>query len=266
MMFDCFDNRVTLSGTLMTQTALRIGAGRATGVTGTDLPVVRDALGKPYIPGSSFKGALRACVESLVRSVNPSRKAACNPVSSKKKDWCLESVEGLTDDEVIIDKTCLVCRVFGSPWLASKISIRDLQIDEEIWFEQFEVRNGVAIDRDTETAADGKLYDFEVVPAGARFGCEIVIENASPWELGLVMLGLRPFERGEASLGGARSRGLGVVKIDWKSRTQINDLLDYLAGDAEEGTPINDKVKDWIRKAKDEIIKSRAEKEGAQDA
>ena len=50
-MFDSFDNRVSLVGTLTALTALRIGAGRATGVTGTDLPVVRDAFGKPYIPG-----------------------------------------------------------------------------------------------------------------------------------------------------------------------------------------------------------------------
>ncbi|MCS6862323.1 MAG: RAMP superfamily CRISPR-associated protein, partial [Abditibacteriales bacterium] len=100
-MFDRFQNRVTLKGTLTAQTALRIGAGRATGVTGTDLPVVRDATGKPYIPGSSFKGALRAYVESLVRSVNPSRKAACNPVSrDRQNDWCLSSAEGRSDEEV----------------------------------------------------------------------------------------------------------------------------------------------------------------------
>jgi len=263
MMFDRFDNRVTLRGTLVTQTALRIGAGRATSVTGTDLPVVRDTLGKPYIPGSSFKGALRAYVESLVRSVNPSRKAACNPV--KKEEWCLESVESMTDDKVVTG-TCLVCNVFGSPWLASKVSIRDLQVGEEIWFGQFEVRNGVAIDRDTETAADKKLYDFEVVPAGTRFDCEIVIENASDWELGLVMLGLRPFERGEAALGGGRSRGLGVVKIDWQSRTQINDLLDYIAGDAGAAHLEPETIKGWIDSAKDRIRESCAEGENAPNA
>lgn len=265
-MFDRFDNRVILNGTLVTQTALRIGAGRATRITGTDLPVVRTTLGTPYIPGSSFKGALRAYVESLVRSVNSSREVVCNPVGDKK-DWCLESAEGMTDDEVIA-KTCLVCSVFGSPWLASKINIRDLQVDEEIWFGQFEVRNGVAIDRETETAADKKLYDFEVVPAGTRFGCSFVIENASDWELGLVMLGLLPFERGEAALGGARSRGLGIVKIDWQTQTriQINDLLDYLAEDTKE-TPITEEtIKGWIKEAKIRIKKSRGKLEDAPDA
>lgn len=263
-MFDRFYNRVMLSGALVTQTALRIGAGRATSVTGTDLPVVRDTLGNPYIPGSSFKGALRAYVESLVRSINPSRKAVCNPVGDKK-DWCLESAEGMADEEVLA-KTCLVCSAFGSPWLASKINIRDLQVGEEVWFGQFEVRNGVAINRETETAADKKLYNFEVIPAGTRFDCKLVIENASDWELGLVMLGLLPFERGEAALGGARSRGLGVVKIDWESRVQITDLLDYLVGDAGETSIQEETIKDWVKAAKQRIRESRSQMEEAPNA
>lgn len=246
-MFDKFDNRVKLVGTLTAQTALRIGTGRATGVTGTDLPVVRDTVGRPYIPGSSFKGALRASVESLVRSLSSSRQAACNPL--REEDRCVKKrPEKMSDEEFevqIEEETCLVCRVFGSSWLASKVSIRDLLVDS--WVEHYEVRNGVAIDRDTGTAADKHLYDFEVVPAGTRFSCEIVVENAEGWELGLLMVGLRPFEEGEATLGGARSRGLGAVRIDWGRREQIEGgggLLAYLAGEKPSG--IDDKVGGWV--------------------
>jgi len=251
-MFHSFDNRVNLSGTLTTLTALRIGAGRATSVTGTDLPVVRDSLGKPYIPGSSFKGVLRSAIESLVRSVSESAKAACDPVNRDK--WCLGSAEGLSDADVE-QQTCLVCRLFGSPWLASRISIRDLLVDDEFWFGQYEVRNGVAIDRDTGTAADKKLYDFEVVPAGTQFKCEIVVENAPDWGLGLLAIGLRPFELGEASLGGARSRGLGVVKIDWNSRTRIGkaDLLGYLAGDSAPTDLTDEILKGWVRSCRSKL-------------
>ncbi|OGS03122.1 MAG: CRISPR-associated RAMP protein [Elusimicrobia bacterium RIFCSPLOWO2_12_FULL_59_9] len=289
-MFDRFESRVTLTGRLTAQTALRIGAGRATRVMGTDLPVVRDAVGKPYIPGSSFKGVLRASVEAIVRSVVPHRKGACLPVNegeqcilrgapgtnearAKNQTWTypqagvpphekvgirdlqadLPGELGKRDQELarrVQDESCLVCRVFGSAWLASKISIRDLLVDEDMWFGQFEVRNGVAIDRDTETASTGLLYDFEVTPAGTRFGCEIVVENAEDWELGLLMVGLRPFEQGEAALGGARSRGLGVVKIDWNSRTRVDKahLLDWATDGAPATTITNDDVKNWIKK------------------
>lgn len=247
-MFDRFDNRVRFAGTLTALTALRIGAGRATGVRGTDLPVVRDAFGKPYIPGSSFKGALRASVESLVRSVSDSRRAACNPLSPD--DWCVRKPEGADGErfqQSVAEETCLVCRVFGSPWVASKVSVRDLLTSEGRWVDQFEVRNGVAIDRDAGTAAEGLLYDFEVVPAGTSFSCEIVVENADGWELGLLALALRPFERGEASLGGARSRGLGLVKLEWRERTQVEGgegLLDYLGG--KQPPPADDKIGGWV--------------------
>jgi len=267
-MFDCFQSRVTFKGTLTAQTAFRIGAGKATGVTGTDLPVVRDAMGKPYIPGSSFKGALRAYVESAMRALPGGN--ACDPLdggcisAQQMQEWQRRrrlpqrDPNHLSDEQLaeqVYNESCDVCRVFGSPWLASKVSIRDLLVEESLWFGQFEIRNGVALDRDTETASTGLLYDFEVVPAGTQFKCEIVVENADDWELGLLLVGLRPFERGEAALGGARSRGLGVVKIDWDSRTRVdaNNLLDYLAGDTTATAITDEDVKGWLKVFRDRL-------------
>jgi len=57
------------SGQLGFSTGLRIGATRATDVAGADLSILRDTLGRPYIPGSSFKGALRSYVESVLRTL-----------------------------------------------------------------------------------------------------------------------------------------------------------------------------------------------------
>jgi CRISPR-associated RAMP protein (TIGR02581 family) len=232
-MFDTFTNRYLFSGTLTACTALRIGGGRSTGITGTDLPVVRDAIGKPFIPGSSLKGVLRSTIESIVRGVNGK---ACNPLSND--DRCVPDAEDFSDDE-IESKSCLVCQVFGSVNIASKVKVRDLHVRESLWFGQFEVRNGVAIDRDTETAADQKLYDFEVVPVGTQFDCELVIENANDWQMGLLESGLRFFEMGEAEIGGGRSRGLGRVQIEWNIRNSIDagTLLDYL--DGKDGAAVN---------------------------
>ncbi|MDQ3918624.1 MAG: CRISPR-associated RAMP protein Csx7 [Acidobacteriota bacterium] len=251
--FDSFDNRVNLVGTLTALTALRVGAGRATKVTGTDLPVVRDTFGRPYLPGSSFKGALRASVESLVRSVSRLPRAVCDPLNG----GCVTPREDGETEEAfqrrVEEQTCFVCRVFGSPWLASKVSVRDLPV-EGVWVDQYEVRNGVGIDRDTGTAAGGLLYDFEVVPAGTAFSCKIAVENADDWELGLLMLGLRPFELGEAMLGGARSRGLGAVELKWHERTQVaggEGLLNYLAGEAP--SVIDGKVTDWMRSFREKL-------------
>lgn len=249
-MFDRFTSRMELRGWLMAETAFRIGAGRSSEVLGTDLPVVRDVQDKPYIPGSSFKGVLRSRLESLVRAVKDDRRLACRPTENTA--WCITDAEmgaqkdalaeqvrqrGLREQERdllltewIEQRSCLLCLTFGSPWLASKVFVRDLLVDERVWFGQFQVRDGVAIDRDTETADDGKLYDYEVVPSGSHFQCRLVVENAAAWQWGLVLLGLRAFETGSIALGGSKSRGLGWMKLVLEERKLFS--LDGTEGDA----------------------------------
>ena len=222
-MFDTFKNRLELTGTLTTVTALRISAGRSTEPIGSDLPVIKDALGRPLIPGASFKGALRSRLESFLRGiVGSDRKLVANP--AVEEEWSITSQEmkklkdeNTTDNaltDAILEHTDLISHLFGSPWIASKFQVRDLTVLPEYWFGQYQERDGVAIDRDTETAADGKLYDFQVVPAGTPFEFKAVVENAEEWELGLLMIGLHQFETEQIPLGGGRSRGLGVVKLE----------------------------------------------------
>lgn len=242
-MFDTFKNRLEITGILTTITALRISSGRSTEPIGSDLPVIKDAFGRPLIPGSSFKGALRSRLESFLRGiVGNNRKLVANPAI--EEEWSLTSremkviKERFTDDlaltEEILRHTDFVSRLFGSPWVASKFQVRDLTVLQEYWFGQYQERDGVSIDRDTETAAEGKLYDFQVVPAGTQFEFKAIVENAEPWELGLLMVGLHQFETEQIPLGGGRSRGLGVVKLDIDAMNWIDvnnnpeKLLNYL--------------------------------------
>src|SRR5438270_2046151 len=58
-------NRYKFTGRLVMQTALHIGGGKVT-LSHSDSPVVLTPENIPFIPGSSFKGALRSTVEKLV--------------------------------------------------------------------------------------------------------------------------------------------------------------------------------------------------------
>ncbi|MCG3158198.1 MAG: hypothetical protein DKINENOH_04839 [bacterium] len=58
-------SRHRVSGKLVLDTALHLGGGRNP-AKGTDSPIVRDGFGRPFIPGSSIKGAVRAAVERIV--------------------------------------------------------------------------------------------------------------------------------------------------------------------------------------------------------
>jgi CRISPR-associated RAMP protein (TIGR02581 family) len=272
-MFDTFKNRLELTGTLTTVTALRISAGRSTEPIGSDLPVIKDALGRPLIPGSSFKGALRSRLESFLRGiVGSERKLVANPAINEEwsltsrelsefKENTLKNLKAEEKEEYLNDfifsNTDLISHLFGSPWIASKFQVRDLTVLQENWFGQYQERDGVAIDRDTETAADGKLYDYQVVPAGTPFEFKAVVENAKDWELGLLMIGLHQFETEQIPLGGGRSRGLGVVKLEIDKMHWIDVegspafLLEYLQkivrGDETAYEDAVDYKDEWVR-------------------
>ncbi len=238
-MFDTFKNRLEITGKLSTVTALRISAGRSTEPIGADLPVIKDALEQPFIPGASFKGALRSRLESFLRGID--RNLAEDPAdfTSQTRNQIIKKIKEDYQDDVVLTEellkqTDLISRLFGSPWIASKFQVRDLTVVRDTWFGQYQERDGVAIDRDTETAAEKKLYDFQVVPSGTSFDLKIVVENAERWELGLLMIGLHQFESEQIPLGGGRSRGLGVVSLkieqmQWfDTEGDAKKLLNYL--------------------------------------
>ena len=243
-MFDKFQSRLSLKGKVETLTAIRIGAGRSTSPISSDLPVVRDAANYPYIPGSSFKGVFRSYVESILRSLTDNKSVVCNPTNHDEQCITREEIKPLQekrDDQLILDKTCWVCQLFGSLWYASKLQIRDLHVDTDLWFGQYQQRDGVAIDRDTETAADGMLYDYEVVPAGVNFDFHAIVDNAEDWQLGMLYLGLSAFKNGDLTIGGGSSRGLGVIELSLNSEYYIDKhhIIQYLMDEKYDGETVN---------------------------
>ena len=56
--------KLLLEGEMICETGLHIGAGKGSlDLGGADNPVVKDAFGRPYVPGSSLRGKLRSLLE-----------------------------------------------------------------------------------------------------------------------------------------------------------------------------------------------------------
>jgi CRISPR-associated RAMP protein (TIGR02581 family) len=230
--FRTFTRQVRLRGRLVPQTALRVGAGREYSLLGDDLPVVKDTRQRPVIPGSSLKGAVRAYAEQILRSLAPltdrnenAPRLSCDPLT----DLCLsnedvaEIKEGPNADMELRRHSCWACRLFGAPWMASRVLFKDLAVEEGAWFDQFGHRDGVSIDRDKGAAGDKRRYTFEVVPENTPFVFEMVVDGATEAELGLLLLALEGLNYGLVLLGGARSRGLGDVHlmVNWE---EVEDI------------------------------------------
>src|SRR5258708_40132507 len=64
--------KLILSGDLHCETGLHIGAGKGSlEIGGADNPVVKDAFGLPYIPGSSLRGKIRSLLEHALGLTSP---------------------------------------------------------------------------------------------------------------------------------------------------------------------------------------------------
>jgi CRISPR/Cas system CSM-associated protein Csm3 (group 7 of RAMP superfamily) len=178
--------------------------------------------------------------------------------------------------DYILKNTDLISSLFGSPWIASKFQVRDLMVDTNTWFNQYQERDGVAIDRDTETASEGKLYDYQVVPGGTDFEFKAVVENAEDWELGLLMIGLHQFETEQIPLGGGRSRGLGVVRLDIDKMRWVDVenhpefLLEYLQkllrNDETAYKDASDYKDEWVGKLIDHLNTKISQRTDAENA
>jgi len=255
-MFAAFNNRTIIIGKLTVRTGLHIGSTTSIHPTNPDNAVVKDAQELPYIPGSSFKGVLRAHLERILQAVGNSEYKSCLITSGigecisvdetlqRQLDLRKESLGDAPDRDMQItqfieENSCSTCKLFGSPLLASKVLVRDLLVDETTWFNHYEVRDGVAIDRDKEVVRDGGKFDYEAVPPGTAFSCEIIVENSKTEdaELGLLFIGLIEFEHERLAIGGGRSRGLGKVKLQLEKIERIThqNLLTYLQ--TGKGTP-----------------------------
>lgn len=216
-------SRLRLELALTFHTAFRIGSGRE-GQSMSDLGVVMTPGGEPYLPGSSLKGKLRVTAERfaphlgltaclLDSSLSGVRCCNCQLWASEHQE-CLKEIRQEKNAtkklERIAAVTCHVCQLFGSTLKAGRLFLSDAAVMD--WAGIVEVRDGVVIDRDAETAVPGLKYDFESIPAGASFRCCLDAENLTMADRAL--LGAAVFEWCDGfTLGSGSSRGLGRAQV-----------------------------------------------------
>lgn len=235
-----FFQKIRITGSLMFDTAFHIGSGKE-GDLATDMGVLKDPQGWPVLPGSTLKGSFRATAERLVGYLGFSACMLDSNLSGKNcvgdqgyfKQVNEEFKEMKSEKEKLawLEKhTCDVCRLFGSPLQASRIFFSDGRLTA--WQGAYQVRDGVAIDRDSGTARPGLKYDFEVASAGTVFEFGMEMDNPEEKDLALVSAVIAEWQSG-FRLGGFTSRGLGRVvlrdaKIEQVDYRNIDHLKEYL--------------------------------------
>lgn len=228
--------KLILEGQLHCETGLHIGAGKGSlEIGGSDNPVVKDASGRPYIPGSSLRGKIRSLLEQFSGAAVPAELVY---LSRRKGQEVRIHQSDRPDDEICIlfgrnagrmervtgdaaeshNATPARLAVFDAPLETESITAAMREnLDDELT----EVKNENAIDRITSQANPRTL---ERVPSGARFKVRFVMDLLCDEDAPLfaqLVQGLRLLE--DDALGGGGSRGSGRVrfsnlKLVWRNR------------------------------------------------
>lgn len=120
--------KIVIQSKLKTQSPLRIGSGANEGLT--DILILKDKQGQPFIPGTSLAGVLRSEIAAIY--------------GEKAADKLFGSIDGRDSNQSMLNISDVV--------LTSKGIV---------------VRDGVAIDELTGVAKTGAKFDFEALERGA---------------------------------------------------------------------------------------------------
>ncbi len=229
------EGKVIIQGNINVETGLTIGGSKAAlDVGGVDSPVIKDAKGVPYIPGSSIKGKIRSLLE---QSRYPLRNRDLGDGKGKFDEiLIIHLFEDGTEDDII--------QIFGAPDYNEPV--RGLFRDAFLDIEHFE-SNKIQIFKNLELeftedkienrvdriSARAMPRHLERVPVGALFNFEMILDLYSGGDkqlLKTLFQGLSMLE--DDYLGSSGTRGSGKISFDitlikWRT-------VDFYKGEADE--------------------------------
>jgi len=229
---DDLSNRYRIKGTLRTISPLHVGTGeesddripritRSQRQSRAETPVnvstvIKDVNNKPYLPGSALKGVVRHWLLHVLRGVHEDWANQRNYEDTKytelEQDKQLEEVKKFSWLELLFGTPFHEGKVefWDAPCTTKNLSAADKLLqwrNESLTY----VDTSVAIDPVTGTAKENLLYKAEIVPPGVEFEVNIVAQNLSEEELGLILFGLQGFnsEIYPIQVGARGGRGFG---------------------------------------------------------
>lgn len=180
----------------------------------TDADVLLNGDGVPFIPATSFLGALRHCLEEWIDDRSYT--------DLKEQIW-----GGVNDDGSTSCPSSLACSDL-TPTSEAKIAIRD----------------GIRIDPETGQVFTGAKFDYQVLERGTLFNLrlEMDIHQGNPEPFLRFMATLYKLLRdGQLRLGARTGKGLGRVKlledkekIYFYDFSNKNDVYSWLSGNKKE--------------------------------
>jgi CRISPR/Cas system CSM-associated protein Csm3 (group 7 of RAMP superfamily) len=234
---------------------MRIGAEKSSSrITGSDLPILLDPKGIPFIPGSTIKGMFRSEFSRLLYGkgeqylkqtfhtdkVEEDEKnisrflSKVNSSINESQDRVNKIVEciynSLSGKDCSVDqggqeikiKLGIIDLLFGSSLMMSPLIFTDAVTKYNT---DIATRYHIKIDRDTNKVSKGALVNLEAINPDTEFEGKIIYRrgdfgNDSVIDLAFVKL-IEFFNGKELLIGGWKSRGYGLINLTLSSPVEI---------------------------------------------
>ncbi|MGI5920231.1 MAG: RAMP superfamily CRISPR-associated protein [Syntrophomonadaceae bacterium] len=190
--------RMLLKGKLKVITPLIIGGGRSL-YGDSNIIVLKDEAGRPYIPSSSITGALKHAFEDY-------QYVGDETNYEENKLWFWGGKYKVEKNGESVTYTC-----------QSALVIADIMISEDSKA-LVRLRDGIKIDRKTGTVESSNKFDFEIVEPGISFNLEMevvirkafndkIFRNIFDW-IAVIL------SSGEFALGARTGQGFGLCRLE----------------------------------------------------
>lgn len=203
MIKDKIINRIYIKGDLLLTSPLILGCGED---ENSDIDLVRDWEGKPFIPASSIAGAIRNYMDSILEKDNTGR--------DKKENEIIRSFFGEREKESHISLI-----TFYDSFPVNNLNIK--------------LRDGVELNKIKRIAENKRKFEYEIIEPCAifEFKCEITIREEHKEKKEqidrinhTIYLILNALENGKIRFGAKTRRGFGEVKLE-KSQILLLDMM-----------------------------------------
>ncbi len=210
-----------ITGIIETLSPLVIGTGDRD--SDTDIIIQRDENGNPFIPATSFSGALNHFF--------------FEETELKGHDEDYEKLWGVSKKEKQVDN-----QKAKHISIKSKIFFSDLKLTENSKA-VVELRDGIRIDNKTGLVEDTGKYDYEMLARGATFNLRIEINQEEAFSEDLVKRFILTFkeqlEVGNIAIGSKNTSGFGKIKLkDAKifeyDFSEKSDVLSWLSSETKQ--------------------------------
>lgn len=217
--------KIIIKGEIEAVTGIMIGGSNtAMGIGGPDKTVIRNPVTKqPYIPGSTLKGKMRSLLELSYGYIGNKKMGKVENGPSEDPTYTTTSLFGSARTDNQSRPSRIICR---DGFLLNPDALKGTDLPFT------EAKTEVVIDRITSAAMP---RSFERVPAGAKFGLNIILNifDEDPHKDKLQELTYKALQLVQDDyLGGSGSRGSGQVKFKINSVTERTNK--FYQGEAQE--------------------------------